>query len=199
MTPTAIVSSLIRSSISTPLGAGLAIIFGVFIQEDITTVTVGMMAAEHLVPVPLAMVCLVIGTILNDFGLYGLGRLAITHPGLHRWVKNEKRLPLRTWLSGRLVATVMTTQFLPGMRLPIYAACGFFALPFPRFAIAVMCVAVVWSPLVFTAAYFYGIYTLAWFGFWRWPIALAGVLLLAYAGHTYWKSMTRDAHIIQPD
>jgi membrane protein DedA with SNARE-associated domain len=158
-----------------------------------------MMAAEHLIPVPFAMLCLVTGTILNDFGLYGLGRLAFSHPGLHRWVKHEKRLPLRTWLSRRLVSTVMTTQFLPGMRLPIFAACGFFALPFPRFAAAVVCVAAIWSPLVFTGAYFYGEYTLVWFGFWRWPIALAGVLVLAYAGHTYWKSMTKAGHTIPTD
>jgi membrane protein DedA with SNARE-associated domain len=199
MSPSAFVFSLIRSSLATPLGAALAIVFGVFIQEDVTTVTVGMMASEHLVPVPLAMISLAIGAMLNDFGLYGLGRFAITHPGLHGWVKHEKRLPLRTWLSEHLVTTVMTTQFLPGMRLPIYAACGFLALPFRRFATAVVCVVSVWSPLMFTAAYFYGKYTLVWFGFWRWPIALVAVMMFAFAGRSYWKSMTKAGHTVPID
>jgi membrane protein DedA with SNARE-associated domain len=199
MSPSAFVISLIRSSLSAPLGAGLAIMFGVFIQEDITTVTVGMMASEHLVSIPLAMVSLAIGAMLNDFGLYGLGRLAITHPGLHRWVMHEKRLPLRAWLGEHLVSTVMTTQFLPGMRLPIYGACGFFALPFPRFAMAVIGVVIVWSPLLFTAAYFYGMYTLAWFGFWRWPIALLAVSMLAFAGRSFWKNMTKAGHTVQSE
>jgi membrane protein DedA with SNARE-associated domain len=199
MSPSALVLPLVRSSLSAPFGPACAIILAVFIQEDVTTVTVGMMAAEHLVPVPLAIVSLMIGAILNDLGLYGIGRLAITHRGLHRWVTHEKRLPLRSWLGDHLVSTVVTTQFLPGMRLPIYAACGFFALPFLRFAGAVVGVVIVWSPLLFAAAYFYGEYTLAWFGFWRWPIALAAVMMLAFAGRSHWKSMTKAGHTVQAE
>jgi membrane protein DedA with SNARE-associated domain len=199
MHPHAAVLHFILSSLATPQGAAIAIALAVLVQEDVTTVTVAMLAADHRIAVPLAMVSLIVGTIFNDFMLYGVGRLAITHPGLSRWVRHEKRLPLRTWLDERLVSTVVTTQFLPGMRLPIFAACGFFALPFRRYAMSIVGVVIVWSPLVFTIAYFFGIYTLAWFGFWRWPIALVAVLMLAFAGRSYWKSMTKAGHTVQPD
>ena len=127
-----------------------------FVQEDVTTVAVGMMAADLLVPIPLAMVSLVVATVLNNFAMYGIGRLALSFPRLRRWVESRNRLALRALLDDRLVSTVVTTQFLPGMRLPIFTTCGFFKLSFRRFAASVICVAPVWSPLVFTCAYFYG-------------------------------------------
>ena len=87
---------------------------------------------------------------------------------------------------------MITTQFLPGLRFPIFGACGFFALSFSRFTITATCVALVWAPLVFTCAYYYGLYTLDWLGLWRWPVALALVLTLIFTGHRYWKNITRE-------
>jgi membrane protein DedA with SNARE-associated domain len=179
--------AFLHASLSSPVVTACAIAFAVLFQEDVTTVAVGMMAAEQIVPVPLAMISLLVGTLLNDFGLYGIGRLAITHPRLRRWVEHEKRLPLRTWLNGRLIPTVMAVQFMPGMRLPTFVACGFFALSFRRFALAIVPAVVVWSPLAFTCAYFYGEFTAKLIGFWQWPIAFAAVIGVGFAASLYWK------------
>ena len=105
--------------------------------------------------------------------------------------ESRSRRSLREVLNEQLVSTVVTTQFLPAMRFPIYIGCGFFGLSFRRFAISVMCASVVWSPLVFTCAYFYGVYTLNWFGLLRWPIALALVFITGVAARTYWKNLTK--------
>jgi membrane protein DedA with SNARE-associated domain len=183
---------LIRASLATPWAAALAIILGVLIQEDITAVAVGMMAAEHLVGIPLALGALIVGTVLNDVLIYGAGRAARVFPRVDRWLHRKSRGPLKAWLDEQLVKTVVTTQFLPGLRFPIFGACGFFALSFSRFAITATCVALVWAPLVFTLAYYYGLYTLDWLGLWRWPVALALVLTLIFTGHRYWKNVTRE-------
>ncbi len=191
--------AVIRASLATPWAAGLAIILGVLIQEDITTVAVGMMAAEHLVAIPLALVALVVGTVLNDILIYGAGRAARVFPRLDRWLTHQARLPLKTWLEDQLVKTVVTTQFLPGLRFPIFGACGFFALSFSRFVITAICVALVWAPLVFTCAYYYGLYTLDWLGLWRWPVALILVLTLIFTGQRYWKNITQDLRTAESD
>jgi len=183
--------TFIRASLSTTSGVSFAIIVGVLVQEDVATVAVGMMAAQHLIAIPAAVISLMIGTMLNDCALYGLGRLAITHPRLHRWMQDKKRLPLHDWLQKRLVATVITTQFLPGMRLPVFGACGMFELPFRVFALSVIGVVVIWSPLVFTCAYFYGVYTLHWLGLWRWPVALIAVSAVTMIGRAYWTRLTQ--------
>ena len=182
----------IQASLAKPSAAALAITAGVFVQEDVTTVAVGMMAADLLVPIPLAMASLAVATVLNDFAMYGIGRFAFLFPPLRRWVESRNHLSLRASLDNRLVSTVVTTQFLPGMRLPIFAACGFLKLSFPRFAAAVICVTPVWSPLVFTCAYFYGLYALTWFGIARWPIALILVLILAMAGRRHWRNLGKN-------
>jgi membrane protein DedA with SNARE-associated domain len=183
---------LIRASLATPWAAALAIILGTLIQEDITAVAVGMMAAEHRIAIPLALAALIVGTIINDVAIYGVGRAAGIFPRLDAWLHQESRAPLKYWLEKQLVKTVVTTQFLPGLRFPIFGACGFFALSFPRFAFAATAVALVWAPLVFTCAYFYGLYTLEWMGLWRWPVALLLVLALVYAGRQHWKNITKE-------
>jgi membrane protein DedA with SNARE-associated domain len=185
--------AVIRASLATPWAAALAIILGVLIQEDITTVAVGMMAAEHLVAIPLALAALVVGTVLNDILIYGAGRAARAFPRLDRWLNQPAHRPLQAWLDSQLVKTVVTTQFLPGLRFPIFGACGFFALSFSRFAIAAVCVALVWAPLVFACAYYYGLYTLDWLGLWRWPVALLLVLTLIFTGQRYWKNVIRES------
>jgi membrane protein DedA with SNARE-associated domain len=165
----------------------LAITIAVLIQEDVTAVAVGMIAAQGLVPIPLAMTSLVLGEVINDFGLYGIGRLAITHPRLRRWVEHERRLPLRSRLNGSLVATVMAVQFVPGMRLPIYIACGFFSLSLRRFAIGILPAIAVWSPLVFSCSYFYGEHAGKLIGAWEWPVAIVLVIATWYAARVYWR------------
>ncbi|MGD0192200.1 MAG: VTT domain-containing protein [Rhizomicrobium sp.] len=181
--------AFLHASLHSPIAEALAIAVAVLFQEDVTTVVVGMMAADGLVPIPLAMLSLIVGTLLNDFGLYGIGRLAITHPRLHRWVEHEKRLPLRAWLNGRLIPTVMAVQFMPGLRLPTYIACGFFSLSFRRFAIAILPAVVVWSPLAFTCSYFYGEFTAKLIGVWQWPIAIVAVIGVGFAASVYWKGV----------
>jgi len=180
----------IRHSLSTTSGAVLAISVGVLVQEDIATVAVGMMAADRLVSIPLAMASLAVATVINNLVMYGIGRSAFNFPSLRRWVKD--RPSLRKLLDAKLVSTVMTTQFLPAARLPIYVGCGFFALSFPRFAIAATVAAVIWSPIVFTCAYFYGMYALTWFGLLRWPIALVFIMASAVAARAHWRRLAND-------
>jgi membrane protein DedA with SNARE-associated domain len=183
----------LHAELSTPLGMSLAIILGTFILEDATMVAVGVMAADGLVPIPLGLASLASGIALGDFGLYGIGRLARAVPWLQRWVDSEKLRPLRSWLAERLYATVISTRFLPGMRLPTYLACGFFAVSFRRFAIPVVGATILWCALLFTCTYYFGVYTLSVLGFLRWPVALGAIVVLTLVGRAHWKQVTRGS------
>jgi membrane protein DedA with SNARE-associated domain len=178
---------------ATSLGTALAIILATFILEDATMVAVGVMAADSLVSVPLALGSLAAGIALGDLGLYGIGRLAITHPRLRRWLHSERFTPFRSWLDKRLYATVIAARFLPGARLPTYLACGFFAVPFPRFGLPVIGATLVWTVLLFACSYYFGMYTLAFLGVWRWPIVLFCIAVLYIVGRMRWRRAMRDA------
>jgi len=177
----------------------IAIIVATFILEDAAMVGTGILAANGVISVPVGMISLWAGIALGDLWLYGMGRLAITHPRIRKWVENERIAPLKNWLNKELFSAVTATRFLPGMRLPTYLACGFFALPFKRFTIAVISGTLIWVPLLFGISYYFGYYTLHLLGIWRWPIAFGAVALLIYAGRRHWKQVMRESGTIAND
>lgn len=193
MLPDTIPAHIIQSALSTPWATGLAIILATFILEDATMVVVGVMAADRLIPIPLGLTSLATGIALGDFGLYGIGRLAISHPRLRLWMESDRLRPIGRWLHAKLYSTVIAARFLPGARLPTYLACGFFSVSFPRFAIPVVGATIVWSLFLFTCAYYFGVYTLTVLGFWRWPIALGLIVLLSLVGRVRWNQAMRDS------
>jgi len=192
MLPDSFITHMIQGALSSSLGTGVAIILATFVLEDATMVAVGVMAADGLLPVPLGLTSLATGIALGDFGLYGTGRLAASHPRLGHFVHGERLKPLSKWLKANLYSTVIAARFLPGARLPTYLACGFFAVPFSRFAVPVVGATIVWSILLFFCAFYFGIYTMTLLGIWRWPIALAGVVLLSLISRARFSQAMRD-------
>jgi membrane protein DedA with SNARE-associated domain len=186
--------ALIHGAAGSPALTAVTIILATFVLEDATMVAVGVLAADRIVSVPLGLVSLATGIALGDLGLYGIGRLAITWPRLRSWMESERLKPIRAWLHSRLYSTVVAARFMPGARLPTYLACGFFAVPFRKFGVPVIFATAIWSTLLFTCSYYFGMYTMALLGFWRWPIALGAVGILMLVGRAHWKDVMRRAH-----
>ena len=162
-----------------------AVIIGTFILEDATTMIVGVLSADGLIGIPLALVSLYLGIILGDFWLYGMGYLAANHRWAKWFVNHERYDPIRSWLEERFESAVFTSRFVPGMRLPTYTAAGFLKLPFRRFVPPVIIGTLIWTSLFFAAAYIFGNITSDWLGVWRWPTAL--LIILAWLGFTQWR------------
>jgi len=167
------ISTLLNSSLLYPLLIPLAIIIGTFILEDVTTVLVGILAAEGGVGMVVAIFSLYAGIILGDFWLYGMGHMARKHPWAKRFVKHEKLEPFKTWLEDRLMFAIFTSRFVPGMRLPTYTATGFFAMPFKPFATAVVGATCIWTTAFFGVAYLFGAAAEEILGPWKWPVGIA--------------------------
>lgn len=159
-----------------------AIILGVIFLEDTTTVVVGVLAADGVLSVPFALCSLYAGIIFGDIGLYCLGYLASKHPRLEHYVNHEFVAPFRAWLETRFVLTVFTARFIPGARMPTYAASGFFRSPLSVFIMAATGATAVWTTFLFSASYWFGNLTSEWMGPARWGIALAFLLALFLVG-----------------
>lgn len=177
MTVTASLTSMLTAAMSHPLLQAGIIIGGTFILEDAASVLTAVAAADGRVTPALGLASLYVGIALGDIGLYGLGRLAASHPWARRLVDSERAIALRHWLEQHLVAAVLSSRFLPGMRLPVYTACGFLGMPFRRFALAVIVATLIWTTLVFAVAYGFGSLAASTLGIWRWPIGLVIALL----------------------
>lgn len=175
-------SDFLITSVTSGALPSLAIILGVFFLEDTTTVIVGVLAADHLITVPHALLSLYGGIIIGDIGLYCLGYLASTHPRLARYVDHDFIAPFRAWLETRFVLTVFTARFIPGARLPTYTASGFFRSPLSVFIVTSIGATSIWTTFLFSASYWFGNVTTGWMGPVRWGIALLFLLALFFVG-----------------
>jgi len=160
----------------------LLIILCAIVLEDLTTVVVGVLAADGVIGVPFALLSLYVGVALGDAGLYGLGRFASTHPRFVRYVEHEYTALFRTWLETRFVLTIFSARFIPGSRLPTYTASGFFRSPLSTFVITAGIAISIWTTLLFTASYWFGSLTSGWLEHVRWGIAGAFLIFLFLVG-----------------
>jgi membrane protein DedA with SNARE-associated domain len=178
------ITALLTTAAAHPVVQSAAIIGSTFILEDATTVLVGMLAASGVVSPLLALVALWIGIAAGDLGLYGLGRLAVTHRWARRYAATRRAERLRLWLGPRLGSTVFAVRFLPGLRFAVYTGCGFLRLSFARFAAAVAIATFFWTTLLFGLAYAFGDWAATVIGPWRWPLSI-GIALLVVAASRF--------------
>lgn len=174
--------NLIGGETGSMVALSLTIIAGSFLFEDLTAIIVGVLAADGLVPIPLALPSLYVGTILSDLGLYCLGWLARTHPRLARYVDHEFIAPFRVWLESRFILTVFSARFVLGSRIPTYTASGFFRLPFSTFVRTVIVACTIWITFLFFVSYWFGNLTSHWLGPVRWGVALVFIAILFFVG-----------------
>lgn len=173
-------SHLIGGSVGSTALLSLAIIVATFILEDPTTVIVGVLAADHIIGVPVALFSLYAGIVLGDISLYCLGWLASTHPRLGRYVDHDFIAPFRAWLETRYVLTIFSARFIPGSRLPTYTASGFFRSPLSAFILTAIVATSIWTTLLFSASYWFGNLTAQWLGPVRWGIACIFLITLFF-------------------
>jgi membrane protein DedA with SNARE-associated domain len=176
------ISHLIDGAVGSTMLLLLAIIIGCFILEDLTAVIVGVLAADGIISVPLALFSLYIGVILSDLGLYCLGWLASTHPRLARYVEHDFTAPFRSWLENRYALTIFSATFIPGSRFPTYTASGFFRSPFLTFILTAIAAVIIWMTFLFCVSYWFGAFTTAWMSPVRWGAAFIFALVLLSVG-----------------
>lgn len=173
-------SLLIGGSVGNTALLSLTIILGTFILEDPTTVIVGVLAADGIISVPVALISLYTGIVVGDIGLYCLGWLASTHPRLKHYADHEFLAPFRVWLETRYILTIFSARFIPGSRFPTYTASGFFRSPLSTFILTAIVATSLWTTLLFCISYWFGNFTSEWIGSARWIIAIVFLLALFF-------------------
>ncbi len=183
MHPIPLFGQVIVDALGSPLFLSAAIVLGVLILEDPTVVLVGVLASDGAVSVPLALGSLYTGVILGDVVFFSIGRYASTHPHFAKYVDHDYVVPVRAWLETRYALTVFSARFIPGSRLPTYAASGFIGKSFSTFLLTVVLATALWTTLLFLLCYWFGSVTAEWLDQERWLIAGVFMLALLSAGH----------------
>ena len=166
---------------SSPWAIALAIMLATFVLEDVATIAAAFLAATGEVAPAVALSALFVSIFASDLGLYGLGAAARTREWARNLIGQRRMVKGRTWLKRRYVPALIGARFMPGFRLPTYAASGFLNLPFWPFAGVAAGAGMVWTTLIFGLVFFFGVMIVENLGVWRWALG-AALLILILAG-----------------
>jgi membrane protein DedA with SNARE-associated domain len=164
-------SALLLALGSSPWAIAVAIVMATFVLEDVTTIAAAFLAATGVVAPIVALSALFVGIFLGDLGLYGLGAAARTRSWARKLIGERRMAKGRDWLKRRYVPALIGARFMPGFRLPTYAASGFLKLPFWPFAGVAAGAGMAWTTLVFSLVFFFGVMIVEGLGPWRWLLA----------------------------
>ncbi|MBS0999970.1 VTT domain-containing protein [Acetobacter persici] len=165
-----------------PIVQVLIVIIATFILEDAATVLTAIQVNLHTLAPGTALIALYVGIVAGDVGLYGLGYLAARWPPARRWIDTPERDVQRQWLTQKLFKVVFISRFVPGTRLPLYTACGFFNAGLRTFTLATILATMIWTSALFALSLRVGGFLLAHLGAWRWVGIFGFVLVIIIMG-----------------
>lgn len=158
----------------------LAVVLCAVFFEDVTTVVVGVLAADGLIAVPIAFMSLYAGIAIGDTSLYALGAFARTHPRLAHYIDHDFTAPFRSWLEHSYAFKVFSGHFVPGLRSTTFIASGFFRFPLRTYVPMAIAGGLVLETTLFSISYWFGSFSSRWVGEVRWGIALLFLVTLFF-------------------
>ncbi|MGQ9620761.1 MAG: DedA family protein, partial [Bacteroidales bacterium] len=157
----------------------VAIFFLTFLHEDAAIVAAGFAKVERGLPLLYAYLPVYIGIVAGDVLIYGMGRLAQTNRWLRSKIIGPKVEKVKSWLEIHLVRVLVVCRLTPGLLFPTFVACGWFRIPFWRFAAVSIMAGAVYSSIILTMVILFGDLVLYHLGYWSWGILTAVVIIFA--------------------
>lgn len=147
-----------------------------FLHEDAAILAAAFSNVEHGMPYVYAYVSIFSGIIAGDLIIYGLGHFAQKNAWLRSKVIGPKVERIKLWLETHLVRVLLLCRITPGLLFPTFIACGWFKIPFKRFAFVTIVSGIVYSSIVLTAIIFFGDLVLVHLDYWAWILLLVAVV-----------------------
>ncbi|MEM1410379.1 MAG: VTT domain-containing protein [Pseudomonadota bacterium] len=112
----------------------LGLLVAPFIQEDAAVIGAASLAAAEPQSAPLILAIALLGLSVSDLWKYAIGLAAQRQAWAQRLATKPAVQKAGEAVRRRLGSAIMTARFLPGTRIALYIAAGYFSAPFPRFA-----------------------------------------------------------------
>jgi membrane protein DedA with SNARE-associated domain len=181
------------------LKESIVIFFLTFIHEDAAILAAGFSKVEHGLPLLYAYVPVYLGIIAGDVIIYWLGRLAQSSKWLKSKIIGPKVERLNIWLNSHLVRVLVVCRLTPGLLFPTFVACGWFKVPFWRFATVSIVAGAVYSSLVLTVVILFGDLVLFHLGYWAWGTVAAIVIFFAVRNTFFKSKLSRSTENVMGD
>ena len=129
--------------------AYLCALIGPFIQED-AAVLGAASASVSGIGTPMGMfIAITIGLTVSDLWKYWLGRAAISQSWAKKHTENPRILKAKDNIVHNLGKSIMVARFVPGTRIPLYIAAGFFQASFLKFSSFIFLSAFIYIAIAF--------------------------------------------------
>ncbi len=173
----------------------IVIFFMTFLHEDAAILAAAFSRVEHGMPLLYAYSSIFLGIIAGDLIIYGLGHFAQKNAWLRTKVIGPKVERIRLWLENHLVRVLLLCRITPGLLFPTFVACGWFKIPFGRFALTTIISGVVYSSIVLTVIILFGDLVLVHLDYWAWILLLVVVVVFGIrnAYKPRWSKTTEHA------
>ncbi|MEL7129669.1 MAG: hypothetical protein AAGK23_08985 [Pseudomonadota bacterium] len=179
-----------------PWGIYVFVALAPFVQEDTAVISAAAASAAGAGETVLLFASLLVGLSASDLWKYWLGRAGHTHA----WGRNMAAKPgvmaAKERVVNRLGLSLVTARFVPGTRIPLYIACGFFRAPFAKVTFFVIGSAVLYACIAFTLFHWLG--EMAGEQIHKYAPAVAVGLVIAVVIYLVWSGRRRKALATSP-
>jgi membrane protein DedA with SNARE-associated domain len=164
----------------------VVIFFMTYVHEDAAILAAAFSTVEHQIPLWMVYLSVYLGIVTGDLLIYGLGHLAQKNRWLRTKIIGPKVERIKLWLETHLVRVLVLCRITPGLLFPTFVACGWFRIPFARFARVSILAGAVYSSVVLTLVILFGDLILNHLGYWAW--GAVALVLIAYGIRNSFKS-----------
>jgi membrane protein DedA with SNARE-associated domain len=127
----------------------LGIFFGPFVQEDAAVIAAATLSAADASHFPVIFFVILTGLFVSDIWKYWIGYAAHTSARARKYAEREHVAEFSDKIRRNLFATLLTARFVPLARVPVYVACGYFKVSYPKFCLIIFFTALPYCLLVF--------------------------------------------------
>jgi membrane protein DedA with SNARE-associated domain len=137
---------------SDPLLLAITLFAATFVAEDAATIAAGVLVGSTGADPYLALGAVILGTAIGDLALYGAGRWGAGTAFGARLRQREDVGRTLSAFARRMLGLLIVARFVPGMRLPVFAASGVASAPFRLVATVVLLSTPIWTTFLFEIA-----------------------------------------------
>lgn len=132
-----------------------AIVLGTFVSEDLTCISVGLLARDNRLDLFTGLLGCFVGIFLGDLGLFLLGgflrqfsRIPFVERTVAKRFSGDRLERLRARFEREGWKLVFLSRFLPGTRFPVYVGAGLLGGTSRRLILVALLAGLIWTPLI---------------------------------------------------
>ena len=164
-------------------GVYLCLFLAPFLQEDAAVISAASLSLAGISDGAILFIVITAGLATSDVWKYWLGRAARTQDWAKKFAAKPAVARAEELVQSKLGTTLMTVRFIPGARIALYIASGYFGASWPKFVCWILISAIVYIGAAFALFHAVGMVAGEAARVWLPAVAIGGLLIyLLYRG-----------------